>query len=70
TKSTEYYINNDVVMLSEINDPKDVARCIREIYWNPSKRSTLSRNGLNYIKRNNWNLAMGDFFRIVDELVS
>ena len=70
TKSIEYYLDEKVVELSEPNNYKDVARCIKNLYLNPDRRQELKRNGLNYISRNNWNLKKTDFFSIVDKLVS
>jgi len=70
SKATGYYLNEDIVMFSQPNDPKDVARCIRELYSNPSKRRELERNGLEFIKKNNWNLVISDFLKIVDKLVT
>lgn len=69
TKALRYYIDKDIVMLSEPNDPNDVARCIRELYYNSNKRRELKRNGLKFIKKNNWELQMIDFLNIIDKLV-
>jgi glycosyltransferase involved in cell wall biosynthesis len=69
TKSTEYYLDDSVVLFSEINNPADVARCIRELYHSPAKRLLLRENGLNYIRKNNWNVQMNGFFTIVDKLL-
>jgi len=70
TKSIEYYLDEKVVELSEPNNYKDVARCIKNLYLNPDRRQELKKNGLNYISRNNWNLKKTDFFSIVDKLIS
>ncbi|PXF59963.1 MAG: hypothetical protein C4B58_02085 [Deltaproteobacteria bacterium] len=68
--ATEFYLNEDIVMFSQPNDPEDVARCISELFFNEKKRRELTRKGLNFINKNNWNLAMSDFFKIVDKLVT
>lgn len=69
TNATKYYLGEESALLSKPNDYKDVARCIKELYWNPEKRHQLIKNGLDYIKRNNWESQMGIFLRIVDKLV-
>ena len=69
TKSTEYYLDDGVVMFSKQNDPKDVARCIKELYLDSNKRHELKRKGFEYIKRNNWELEKIKYFRIIDNLL-
>ena len=68
TKSIEYYVNEGTVMLSEPNDPGDVARCIREIYHNPKKKDELIQRGLEFIKKNNAEVEMNNYLKIVDKL--
>ncbi len=69
TNSTEYYLSESTVMFSKMNDPIDVARCIKELIQNKAKRESLSKNGLEYIKQNNWNINKYDYFKIVDNLI-
>lgn len=69
TKSTSYYLDDSVVMFSNINDSKDVARCIKELYKDHTRRNTLSQNGVAYIKKNNWQTQKDTFIKIVDNLV-
>ena len=70
TKSIEYYLNEGTVMLSNPNDPADVARCIRQLYLNPSKRYELTEKGLSFIKTNNSEYQLSRYLRIVDNLVN
>ena len=70
TKSIEYYLREGTVMLSEPNDPADVARCVREIYRNPEKRNELIKKGLEFIKHNNSEVEMSNYLRIVDHLIN
>jgi hypothetical protein len=57
-------------MLSEPNDPNDVARCIRDLYFNPGKRETLKKNGLEFISSNNSEIQMKNYLEIVDRLTT
>jgi glycosyltransferase involved in cell wall biosynthesis/peptidoglycan/xylan/chitin deacetylase (PgdA/CDA1 family) len=70
TKSIEYYLKEGTVMLSEPNDPIDVARCIRDLYFNPEKREILKKNGLEFISRNNSEIQMKNYLDIVDRLTA
>lgn len=70
TKSIEYYLKEGTVMLSEPNDPNDVARCIRDLYFNPEKREMLKKNGLEFISSNNSEIQMKNYLEIVDRLTA
>lgn len=70
TKSIEYYLKEGTVMLSEPNDPNDVARCIRDLYFNPGKREVLKDNGLAFISKNNSEIQMKNYLDIVDRLTA
>ncbi|MBN1550253.1 glycosyltransferase, partial [bacterium] len=69
TKSIEYYLDEGAVMLSEPNDPNDVARCIRELYMDPMKRNELIKKGLDFINKNNSETEMNNYLRIIDKLM-
>ena len=69
TKSIEYHLNEDIVMLSEPNDPNDVARCIQELHRNPERRTALKENGLAYIAQNNSETQMYNYLNLVDKLI-
>jgi glycosyltransferase involved in cell wall biosynthesis len=68
TKSVEYYLDNRALLLSEPNDPTDVARCIKEIYGNAGKRNELINKGLEFIKKHNSETEMIKYLRIIDKL--
>jgi glycosyltransferase involved in cell wall biosynthesis/peptidoglycan/xylan/chitin deacetylase (PgdA/CDA1 family) len=68
TKSIEYYLKEGTVMLSEPNNPSDVARCIRDLYYDPGKRAELKKNGLAFIEINNSEIQMQKYLKIVDKL--
>jgi glycosyltransferase involved in cell wall biosynthesis len=70
TKSIEYYLKEGTVMLSEPNDPNDVARCIRDLYFNPDKREMLEKNGLEFIASNNSEIQMKKYLEIVNRLIA
>jgi glycosyltransferase involved in cell wall biosynthesis/peptidoglycan/xylan/chitin deacetylase (PgdA/CDA1 family) len=70
TKSIEYYLEEGTVMLSNPNDPDDVAKCIIELYSHPEKRMDLKERGLNFIAKNNSIVQMNDYIRIVDKLTA
>ena len=69
TKSIQYYLKEGTVLLSEPNDPGDVARCIRELNRNPEKREALKERGLNFIEKNNSETEMKKYLNILDNLV-
>ncbi len=68
TKSIEHYLDEGTVILSEPNDPADIARCIREVYSSPEKRSALTEKGLRFIEKNNSELEMRRYLTIMDKL--
>lgn len=70
TKSTEYYLGGDVIMLSEPNDPEDVARAIIELHSNDKKRSELSNKGLKYIQTHNWETEALRYYEIISRMIS
>jgi len=70
TKSIEYYLDEDTVLLSEPNNPNDVARCIIDLYSHPEKRMDLKEKGLKFIAKNNSEIQMHDYIRIVDKLTA
>jgi glycosyltransferase involved in cell wall biosynthesis len=53
-ESIESYLGEEVVMLSNPNDPADVAACILELYCKQDRRDELRREGLKFIEKNNW----------------
>ncbi|HDR03920.1 MAG TPA: glycosyltransferase WbuB [Candidatus Marinimicrobia bacterium] len=67
--SIEYYLGNNVAMLSNVNDQEDVARCIRELYRNPGKREELKKAGLKYIEKNNWQSQIDTYMNIINSLL-
>jgi len=69
TKSIEYYLSEDIVMLSEPNDPNDVAKCIQELYRNLERRTALKENGLAYIAQNNAEIQMYNYLNLVDKMI-
>jgi glycosyltransferase involved in cell wall biosynthesis len=70
TKSIEYYLEEGIVMLSEPNDPNDVARCIKELFLHPEKRKDLKEKGLAFISDNNSEIQMNNYLKIVDRLTA
>lgn len=70
TKSIEYYLPEGTVMLSNPNDPEDVARCIVELHSDPEKRRDLKEQGLNFISRSNSVIQMNEYLQIVDKLTA
>ena len=68
TNSIEYYIGEDVVMLSKPNDYRDVAKCIKELYLNPNKRLELQKKGLKFAQDHNWDTEMHVYMSIIDHL--
>lgn len=69
TKSTEHYLNDRLTMFSKINDPKDVANCIMQLYWQTDKRKMFSENGIKYSKNTNWAIQIARFFPIIEKMV-
>lgn len=68
TDSIEYYLGEDIVMLSKPNDYRDVAICIKELYLNPNKRLELQKRGLRFAQNHNWDTEMHIYMSIIDQL--
>jgi len=68
TNSIEYYLDEGTVMLSNPNDPEDVARCIRELYCDQDKRNELMERGLAFIQKNNSEVQMSNYLEIINKL--
>jgi glycosyltransferase involved in cell wall biosynthesis len=67
--SIEKYIGDGVAMLSIPNDPKDVARCIRDLYQNPGLREELRNAGLIYTMKNNWQSQANKYLSIISKII-
>lgn len=68
TTSIAYYLDEETVMLSKPNDPDDVAKCIRELYFNEKKRNAFAERGIEFIKNNNSEIEMKKYLEIIDKI--
>jgi glycosyltransferase involved in cell wall biosynthesis len=64
------YLGDGVAMLSNPNDPEDVARCIKELYENFDKREKLRRAGLAFSEKNNWQSQADIYFGIIQKILA
>jgi glycosyltransferase involved in cell wall biosynthesis len=69
TESILHYLGTGVVMLSNPNDPQDIARCIRELYRHPEKREALREAGMEYIRKNNWQSQIHVYGSIMNRIL-
>lgn len=49
-------------------DESDLARAVISVYQNIELRNTLIEKGLSYVERNNWQLRIGDYLKLVASL--
>jgi glycosyltransferase involved in cell wall biosynthesis len=67
--SIKKYVGEKVVMLSNPNDPEDVARCIIELYKNHNKREQLRKEGLIFAQKNNWMSQTNSYLGIIQNFL-
>jgi glycosyltransferase involved in cell wall biosynthesis len=68
-KIEEYYFNDSQIMFFEPGNVEDLAKCILELYRDPSKRQDLIENADQLLSRFNWQVHKNTFFGILDNLV-
>jgi len=65
----QYYFDDSLIMFFEPQNPKDLARCLLELFNNPQTRKSLVDNANRLIRENNWEVKKEIYYRIVDQLV-
>lgn len=68
TPVEKMYFDEDMVMFFEPEDPKDLARCVMELYSNPEKRTTLVQNANQFNKKHNWAHYKKNYHKLIDKL--
>jgi len=68
TKVDKYYFNESIVEFFKSGDVDDLAKKILRLYKDKSRRDVLVKNGLHFIRQNNWSEKKNDYLRIADKL--
>ena len=68
TKIDQYYFNDSVVQFFESGDEKDLARQLLLLMKNPEQRKRLAENGLEFIKKNSWDVHQERYFDLLTDL--
>jgi len=69
TMIDQYYFDESLVQFFDPDDYTDLADSIMKLITDEQRRKTLSRNGLNFVEKNNWNLKQGVYLNLVNSLV-
>jgi glycosyltransferase involved in cell wall biosynthesis len=70
TRIDRYYFNDEVVRFFESGNVDSLAEAILDLMRNQSKRQELVRNARAYVERNGWNMKRGEYYQLVDALIS
>lgn len=68
TAASEYYYNDSMVRFFRPGDHEDLARCIIELYNNPTKREELIKNAKTFNNVHNWQRYREIYSSTVDSL--
>jgi glycosyltransferase involved in cell wall biosynthesis len=68
TKVDQYYFNDSVVKFFEPENVQDLADAMLTMVRDKSLRDRLSKNGLEFAKRNAWGYKKEEYLKLVDEL--
>lgn len=69
TKIDEYYFNDSMIKFFAQGKHEDMAEKVIELYHNPDERQRLSDNGLEFAKRNNWDLKKQQYNDVINSLL-
>jgi glycosyltransferase involved in cell wall biosynthesis len=64
-----FYFNDSVVAFYDPGNPQDMAAQMLRVYGDAELRSTLVRNGLDYVKTNSWDSVFRNYLALIDRLV-
>jgi glycosyltransferase involved in cell wall biosynthesis len=70
TRIDRYYFNDDVVRFFESGSVDGLAEAILELMRDESRRKALVRNGSAYVERHGWSTKRGEYYHLVDTLIS
>ena len=70
TKIDRFYFNETIVKFFESGDEEDLANNIILLYNNPELRNRLTKNALEYIKENNWDIKKNIYLDLVNSLTN
>ncbi len=63
-----YYFSDETVCFFKSGDDQAMAEALLKVITDPVLRESLSRNGLDYAARNNWNSKKAEYLSLVDSL--
>ena len=69
TMIDQYYFDESLVQFFDPEDHTDLAKSMMKLIKDEQRRKTLSRNGLNFVEKNNWSLKQGVYLDLVNSLV-
>jgi len=70
TKIDQFYFNDTVVKFCKPGDVNDLAQCMLSLIRESGSRETLQKNSQNFIKDYSWQNKEGEYFDIVDSLIT
>ncbi len=68
TKIDQFYFNENVVKYFKSGDEEDLARCILLLYNDQKLRKRLIKNGMDWIKENNWDVKKVEYIKLLNTL--
>jgi glycosyltransferase involved in cell wall biosynthesis len=68
TAIDSYYFSDETVCFFKSGDDRAMAEALLKVISDPALREKLSRNGLDYAARNNWNSKKAEYLSLVDSL--
>ena len=63
-----YYFSDETVCFFNSGDDQAMAEALLKVITDPDLRESLSKNGLDYATRNNWNSKKAEYLSLVDSL--
>jgi len=69
TMIDQYYFDESLVQFFDSEDHADLAKSMMKLIKDEQLRKTLSKNGINFIEKNNWSLKQGVYLDLVNSLV-
>lgn len=70
TRIDRYYFDGGAIEFFDSGNVEDMAAKILELMRDPAKRQTLRARGLDYIRRNNWDVKKDEYLNLAAALVS
>lgn len=68
TEIDRYYFTDQLVRFFKSEDPQCLAEAVSSLWRRPEARQDLSRNSLDYVARNHWDLHKLEYLELLDRL--